>query len=180
MCTHLHTDHVGWNTRLQDGSWVPTFPNANYVFHKIEYNFWEEEHQAQEWARDAFQDSVLPVVESGKALLVAGDHEIDNGVWLEHTPGHTPGAVCLHVEKGGDHGVFCGDLMHHPLQVPESQWSTIFCEDPDLSRETRMAFVERYAETDTMVLPCHFAGNGGGHIVRGGPEGKLKFNFARK
>ena len=86
----------------------------------------------------------------------------------------------LHVEKGGDNGVFCGDLMHHPLQVPESQWSTIFCEDPDLSRETRMAFVERYAETDTMVLPCHFAGNGGGHIVRGGPEGKLKFNFARK
>jgi len=178
MCTHLHTDHVGWNTQLIDGRWVPTFPNAKYLFHEIEYDYWEKEHLTQEWARDSFIDSVLPVVEAGQATMVAGDHEIDTGLWLEHTPGHTPGAVCLHVEHGGAHGVFCGDLMHHPLQVPEAQWSSIFCEDPDLSRRTRTAFVEKHAETDTMVLPAHFAGAGGGHIVGGGPGGKPIFRFA--
>ena len=178
MCTHLHTDHVGWNTQLLDGRWVPTFPNANYLFHKIEYDYWEKEHQTQDWARDAFIDSVLPVVHAGQATMVNGDHEIDTGLWLEHTPGHTPGAVCLHLEHGGDHGIFCGDLMHHPLQVPESQWSSIFCEDPVLSRKTRSAFVDRHAETDTMILPAHFAGVGGGHIIGGGPDGKAMFKFA--
>jgi len=179
MCTHLHTDHVGWNTKLENGRWVPTFPNANYLFHKTEYDYWEEEHRTQDWARDAFLDSVLPVVEAGKATMVSGDHEIDTGLWLEHAPGHTPGAVCLHAQDGGDHGIFCGDLMHHPLQVPESQWSSMFCEDPDLSRKTRMAFVDRHAESGTMILPTHFADVGGGHIVGGGPDGKPIFKFAR-
>jgi len=178
MCTHLHTDHVGWNTQLVDGRWVPTFPNANYLFHKIEYDYWEKEHQNQAWARDAFIDSVLPVIEAGQATMVNGDHEIDTGLWLEHTPGHTPGAVCLHLEHGGDHGIFCGDMMHHPLQVPEAQWSSMFCEDPVLSRETRTAFVDRHAETDTMILPAHFGDVGGGHIIGGGPDGKPIFKFA--
>jgi glyoxylase-like metal-dependent hydrolase (beta-lactamase superfamily II) len=177
MCTHLHIDHVGWNTKLQNGRWVPTFPNANYLFHSKEYEYWEQEHKNKEWARGPFIDSVLPVVEAGRATMVAGDHEIDAGLWLEHTPGHTPGAVCLHVEDSGEHGIFCGDLMHHPLQVPEPQWSSIFCEDPHQSRETRMAFVDKHAETETMVLPAHFGGVGGGHIVGGGPDGKPKFRF---
>ena len=110
--------------------------------------------------------------------MVNGDHEIDTGLWLEHTPGHTLGAVCLHLEHGGDHGIFCGDMMHHPLQVPEAQWSSMFCEDPVLSRETRTAFVDRHAETDTMILPAHFGDVGGGHIIGGGPDGKPIFKFA--
>ena len=175
MCTHLHTDHVGWNTRLDDGRWVPTFPNAKYLFHSKEFDYWEEEYRRQEWIKDAFIDSVLPVVEAGKAVMVAGDHEIDSGLWLEGTPGHTPGAVCLNMQNSGGHAVFCGDLMHHPLQVPESQWSTIFCTDPDLSRETRMAFVDRFAETDSLILPAHFANKGGGRIVGTGDRPIFRF-----
>ena len=176
LCTHLHTDHVGWNTRLQDGRWTPTFPNARYLFHEKEYAYWQQEYRQQEWLRDAFEDSVLPVVEAGRAVMVAGDHEIDHGLFLEPTPGHTPGAVCLHLKDGGEHAVFCGDLMHHPLQVPEAQWSSIFCTDPELSRQTRMAFVDRFTETDSMMLPAHFIG--GGRIVGGGPDGKPMFRFA--
>lgn len=176
LCTHLHTDHVGWNTRLEDGRWRPTFPNARYLFHEKEYAYWQREYRNQEWLRDAFEDSVLPVVEAGRAVMVAGDHEIDHGLFLEPAPGHTPGAVCLHLKDGGEHAVFCGDLMHHPLQVPEAQWSSIFCTDPELSRQTRMAFVDRFAETDSMVLPAHFIG--GGRIVGGGPDDKPTFRFA--
>ena len=175
LCTHLHTDHVGWNTRLDDGRWVPTFPNAKYLFHSKEFEYWEGEFRHQEWIKDAFIDSVLPVVEAGKAVMVSGDHEIDSGLWLEETPGHTPGAVCLNLQNSGGHAVFCGDLMHHPLQVPESQWSTIFCTDPDLSRETRMAFVDRFAETDSLILPAHFANKGGGRIVGTGDRPIFSF-----
>ncbi len=178
LCTHLHTDHVGWNTCLQGDRWVPTFPNARYLFHRVEYDYWESQYQKQEWIRDSFIDSVLPIIEARKAVLVAGDHEIDEGVWLEPTPGHTPGAVCMHVQSGDAHAVLCGDLMHHPLQVPESQWSSIFCTDPVQSRITRMGFVDRYAETETMILPTHFARQGGGHIIGGGPDGKLMFRLA--
>lgn len=176
MCTHLHTDHVGWNTRLEDGRWVPTFPNARYLFHEREYTYWEGEYQKQDWLRDSFIDSVLPVVEAGKADLVAGDHEIARGMWLEPAPGHTPGAVCVHLHDGGERAVFCGDLMHHPLQVPQPQWSSVFCSDPDESRRTRIGFVERHAGAGTMVLPAHFVQNGGGYIE--GDGGRTLFRFA--
>lgn len=169
MCTHLHVDHVGWNTQLRDGSWVPTFPNANYLFHEQEYAFWEAEHQKQEWITDAFEDSVLPVVSAGQATMVKADHEVDNGIWIEPSPGHTPGHVSLNVRQGDSHGVFCGDMMHHPLQIPESQLYSIFCEDPVQSVATREAFIDRHADTDTMILAAHFPGpdTGAGHIVGG-------------
>ena len=178
MCTHLHTDHVGWNTQLRDGRWVPTFPNARYLFHETEYAYWLERHPAEEWLRDAFIDSVLPVVEAGRAVMVAGDHEVADGLWLEPAPGHTPGAVCLNLCDGDGRAVFCGDLMHHPVQVPAPHWSSVFCTDPGLSRATRTAFVERHAETGTMVLPAHFAKDGGGYIEGGGPGGSAVFRFA--
>jgi glyoxylase-like metal-dependent hydrolase (beta-lactamase superfamily II) len=174
MCTHLHTDHVGWNTRREDGQWVPTFPNARYLFHRREYDFWLDQYRDTDWLRDAFVDSVLPVVDAGQADLVPGDHEIDHGLWLEPCPGHTPGAVNLHLASGPDHGIFCGDLVHHPLQVAEPQWSTIFCTDPLQSRLTREAFVERHADSGTRVLPAHFAADAGGFIVDSGSDG-LRF-----
>jgi len=99
MCTHLHVDHVGWNTRLEDGKWVPTFPNASYLFGATEYRYWESRYKELSWLRDSFEDSVLPVMEAGKAILVATDHEIEAGLFLEPIPGHTPGQVAL-VEDG--------------------------------------------------------------------------------
>ena len=114
---------------------------------------------------DSFKDSVLPVVEAGKADLVSGEHEIQDGLWLEPLPGHSPGMVGLNLESDGDRAVFCGDLMHHPIQVPEAQMSSIFCDDPVQSAETRIAFLERHADTSTLILPTHFAGDSAGRIA---------------
>ena len=167
MCTHLHVDHIGWNTKLRDGRWVPTFPNAKYLFHKTEYAFWEKEYPKQAWIEDAFVDSVLPVVDAGQAVMVDSGHEIADGIWIEPSPGHTPGHSSLCLERAGGSAVFCGDMMHHPLQIPEPQLASIFCTDAAQSTATRRDFIDRHCDTDTVVLPAHFpgAGTGGGHIV---------------
>ena len=177
MCTHLHVDHVGWNTRLENGRWMPTFPNASYLFHVKEYDFWEAEYRNQEWLRDAFEDSVLPVISAGQATMVKGDHEIGAGIWIEPSPGHTPGHVSLNVRQGDAHGVFCGDMMHHPIQVPEPALYSIFCHDPVQSCSTRESFIDRHADTPTVVLPAHFPGpgTGGGRIVGGLHDGRAGF-----
>lgn len=176
LCTHLHTDHVGWNTMLRDGRWVPTFPNARYLFSETEYAFWESRYREDDAVRDSFADSVLPVVEAGQVDLVKGDHEIDSGLWLEPTPGHTPGHVCLYLESGGDHAVFCGDLVHHPIQIREPQLRTIFCNDPEMSSATRMKFMDKHTDTDTLILPIHFTGESAGHIVSQGNGRVFKFD----
>jgi glyoxylase-like metal-dependent hydrolase (beta-lactamase superfamily II) len=176
MCTHLHPDHVGWNTQLHDGRWVPTFPNARYLFERSEYAHWEKESAAgAERIGETFKDSVLPVMEAGQAELVDGDHEVARGIWLEPTPGHSPGHVVVNVEAGGRRAVFAGDLMHHPIQVPHPDWSTCFCWDLTMSSRSRRAFVERHAETDTLIVPVHFAGETAGHIVEHGGETRFRF-----
>lgn len=175
MCTHLHPDHVGWNTKLDDGRWVPTFPNAKYLFAKDEYAFWESQPVEESSRSLAFRDSVLPIVEAGRAVMVDHDHEIDTGLWLEPTPGHTPGHVCLNLESQGTKALFTGDMMHHALQVPEPQWSSIFCSDKALSAKTRTAVLERVADTDVIVLPQHFPNSTAGRVV--GRDGKMMFDF---
>ncbi len=175
MCTHLHTDHVGWNTRLVDGRWVPTFANAKYIFARTEYRFWEQSFAADpSVGHGAFGDSVLPVMEAGQAVLVDQDHEIETGIWLEPAPGHTPGNVVINIRSGGDHAVMTGDVMHHPLQLARPDYSSRFCEDPAQSHVTRRALIERYADTDTRIAPCHFASPTIGRIVSKGDE----FRFA--
>ena len=175
MCTHLHVDHVGWNTKLEDGRWVPTFPNASYLFGEIEYRHWEAEYKNLDFMREVFADSVLPIMEAGKATLIGADYEIDTGLTIEPSPGHTPGHISLNVNSGGQHAVFSGDLMHHPLQVPEPQLSSMFCSDAEQSRRTRTAFVERYADSDTVILPAHFPGRSAGRIKDHG--GITRFDF---
>ncbi|MDP6705901.1 MAG: MBL fold metallo-hydrolase [Alphaproteobacteria bacterium] len=180
LCTHLHVDHVGWNTRLENGRWVPTFPNAKYLFNKTEYAHWEAEAKAEAGADrsgagdDCFGDSVLPVVEAGQVLFVEGDHAIDDALQLEPTPGHTPGHVCLNLEAGGARAVFSGDLMHHPVQCAYPEWNSRFCVDPAQSRATRQGFVERHADTDTLILGAHFAAPTAGRIVANGGRCKLQ------
>ena len=124
MCTHLHSDHVGWNTRLHDGRWVPTFPNARYVFARREYECRERANAADDPnAATAFQDSILPVVVSGQALLVESDFALDDHVYLEPAEGHTPGNVVIHLRSRGSAGVLSGDVLHHPIQVMYPEWS---------------------------------------------------------
>jgi glyoxylase-like metal-dependent hydrolase (beta-lactamase superfamily II) len=160
FCTHLHADHVGWNTRLREGRWVPTFPNARYVFARREYEHWEKLHRAgQAPNHDSFKDSVLPVMEAKQADLVESDHEIEAGIHLEGAYGHTPGTCLLHVKRPGAHGVFIGDVMHTPVQLADPGLSSRFCSDAAQSAATRRALCERYADTATMLYTGHFPGS---------------------
>lgn len=170
LCTHLHVDHVGWNTQLIDGRWVPTFPNAKYIFARTEYDFWEQGHLngTESKVPNVYDDSVLPVMEAGQAVLVDMDHQIDDGIWFEPAPGHTPGNVVLNLQSNGANAVLSGDVMHHPLQLVRPEWSSRACEDPEQSAATRRALIERYADTDTLIAPAHFASPTMGHIISRG------------
>ena len=158
VCTHLHVDHVGWNTRLVGDRWVPTFPNARYVIAGQEWEHWRHEKD------ECIADSVLPVVEAGQALLVEADHRLDPWLRFEPSPGHTPGHVCLRLITNAGEAVFAGDVMHRTVQVAEPQWSSRFCADPRRSAATRRDFVERHADSGILVLPTHFPRPG--YIVR--------------
>lgn len=172
LCTHLHVDHVGWNTKKEDGRWVPTFPNAKYLFHKTEYEAWEKERDSP--ATDgSFDDSVLPVMEAGKAELVAGDHAIDDRLWLEPSPGHTPGHVCLNLQAGGKKALFTGDALHHPVQVAHPEWNSAFCSIPEQSRATRAGLIDRLADTDVAMLAAHFAAPTVGFVRANGTRCKF-------
>lgn len=166
MCTHLHADHVGWNTRLEGGRWVPTFPNARYVFGAAEYAHWEAANAKSAVA--PFNDSVLPIVEARRADLVSGDHAIDDCVRLIPTPGHTPGHVAVGFGRGRDDGVVAGDLMHSPLQTRYPELSPVFDVDGARAAVTRRAFLERCCDTATLCCPAHFPSPSWGHIRRWG------------
>ena len=170
MCTHLHWDHVGWNTRLENGRWVPTFPNARYIKASREFAHWEGVHRRGEDTphRLAFEDSVLPVVRTGQSVLVDDDYSLEDGFWFEGAPGHTPGNVVIHARSHDDQAVFMGDVIHHPLQLLKPEWSTLACTDRDLSRKTRTRLIEEHAERGTRLLPAHFPSPTAGRIVRQG------------
>ena len=180
MCTHLHVDHVGWNTRLLDGRWVPTFPNAKYLFEKTEYEHWANDPDGGAdgvggpGSNDGcFQDSVLPVMAAGQAVLVDGDHALDDQMWLDPTPGHSPGHVCMNLAAGGRNAVFSGDLLHHAVQVAHPEWNSRFCWNPELSRASRKKFVQDKADTDTLILAAHFPSPTAGRIVDNGDRCKF-------
>jgi len=150
VCTHLHVDHVGWNTRLVDGHWVPTFPRATYLIAGEEWEYWRHEKD------ECITDSVVPIVEAGRVKLVEDDHAIDSWLGFEPSPGHTPGHVSVRLTTKAGEAVFSGDLMHRVVQVAEPQWSSRFCYDGAQAAATRRAFIERHADTGTLILAAHF------------------------
>jgi glyoxylase-like metal-dependent hydrolase (beta-lactamase superfamily II) len=166
FCTHLHVDHCGWNTQLIDGRWVPTFPNARYVVSRTEYD-WAEANAGNEGAR-TFEENVLPIMEAGQAVLVDMDHSVDDGLWLEPTPGHTPGHVAVNLASAGASGVMSGDLIHSPLQCIHPDWSFRFDVDAEMSRTTRRRFLENCCEDRRTVFTAHFPLPSVGRVV---PEG---------
>jgi glyoxylase-like metal-dependent hydrolase (beta-lactamase superfamily II) len=174
FCTHLHADHVGWNTRLANGRWIPTFPNARYLFARREYEHWEREHQAAAAQgselpnHGSFADSVLPVVEAKRAVLIDDGHEIERGLVLEEAAGHTPGNAILHAHDSGGRAVFLGDIIHSAAQFAAPELSSRFCSDPEASRQTRCSLIDRFAESGTTVLTGHFPTPTAGRIVRRG------------
>ena len=166
LCTHLHVDHVGWNTRLVDGRWVPTFPNARYLFGRTELAHWLA--SASDEDRRIMADSVRPILDAGLADAVGPDHAVTGEVRLEPTPGHTPGHVSVRIRSQGREAVITGDLMHHPVQCCEPLWQSHYDVDPDAARATRRRFLEAQADRDVLVLGTHFAAPTAGHVVRAG------------
>lgn len=159
MCTHLHADHVGWNTRLDNGEWVPTFPNARYLFGKTEVAHWRQviaESDPDMINHGSWADSVEPIFAAGQAELVTEDQEVDAGVALLPAPGHTPGNVIVQLEARGERAYLTGDVVHHPIQVEHPEWSTCFCSDPVLSARTRRNTLATVADEDAWLLPAHF------------------------
>jgi glyoxylase-like metal-dependent hydrolase (beta-lactamase superfamily II) len=166
MCTHLHVDHVGWNTRLENDRWVPTFPRARYVFARGEFDYWTEQNAKAEVP--PFADSVLPVVEAKKADIVTNDFSLGDHARILPTPGHTPGHVAFTFGKGKDDLVFSGDLMHTPLQTLYPELSPKFDVDPKRSAVTRRSFLERFCDTGTLCCTAHFPSPSSGKIKRKG------------
>src|SRR5262249_38007296 len=167
----------GWNTRLVEGRWVPTFPRARYLFARREWEFWREEYKTERFTGDPYhEDSIAPILDAGQADLVEMDLQIDAGVWLEPTPGHTPGHVAVHVTGGGRGAGVSGG---HPAPRPGGGagpvgWSPSG-RPPPPPRRTRRAFLERYAGTDTLVMPAHFPAPSAGRIVRVGAAWRFVF-----
>ena len=176
MCTHMHADHVGWNTRLRNGRWVATFPKAKYLFAREEFNH-RRDHLSDpnSMTTIVYNDSVLPVVESGQAVIVDSDHDIDGTVTLEAAPGHTPGTVLIHLQSRGETAVLTGDIAHHPIQIMYPEQSSAFCEDRVRSATTRTSLVKRFADTATLLLPAHFPAPTAGYIRSRGARWRFDF-----
>lgn len=164
LCTHLHVDHVGWNTKLVDGKWVPTFPNARYVFGKTEYDYWRD-HPAEPDKVAVFNDSVKPVVDAGQAELIPSDHRLCEEISLIPTPGHSPGHMSALIESGGEQGLLTGDVAHHPCQMAHLDWCSVVDSDPVQSAATRHKLFSRFADTPALVIGGHYSA---GHIKRDG------------
>ncbi len=162
VCTHLHVDHVGWNTMLVDGEWRPTFPESRYLFAGPEYRHWSAEPYR---LRAEHDDSIEPVVAAGLVDLVDVDAEVAPGVTLVPTPGHTPGHCSVRLDSNGEAALVTGDFMHHAVQVAAPEWCSRFDTDPVLAERTRRDFIDEHADGDLLVIGTHFGGVGSGRIV---------------
>jgi glyoxylase-like metal-dependent hydrolase (beta-lactamase superfamily II) len=176
LCTHLHFDHVGWNTHLVDGRWVPTFPQARYLFSRKEYDHWLMLRETGGYhGINHLSDAVDPVIEAGLVDFIPDDHALSDEIRLFPTPGHTPGHVSVHISSQGQEAVITGDMMHHPIQVALPEHAATFDMDKPAGARTRAAFVERFTEKPVLVIGSHFADPGAGYIVRNGNGRKLKY-----
>ena len=172
MCTHLHFDHVGWNTRLDNGKWVPTFPNARYVFGRRDFEYFKTDPTGEELHNAAFVDSIVPVMEAGQGDIVDEDsvahREIGDGVWLEPAFGHSPGCCTVNAQADGPPGIFWGDVIHHPVQLIRHDLPFAFDTDGAAACKVRKATMEKLADTDTLCFPAHFRRTSAGHVKRDG------------
>jgi glyoxylase-like metal-dependent hydrolase (beta-lactamase superfamily II) len=157
LCTHLHFDHVGWNTRLENGRWVPTFPNARYIFGRREWEYWQGvlKEPGHVDVRHIL-DSVQPILDAGLADFVESNHRLMEGIWLEPSHGHTPGHVSVRVSSRGQEAVVTGDVFHNPIQFAEPEICSMACVDKEMSRQTRRDFVARYGNSPVRFFAIHF------------------------
>lgn len=172
MCTHMHGDHVGWNTRMEDGRWVPTFPNARYIFSQKELDTWQNTAQDR-FSLTPIQDSVLPVIAAGQAQLVSNDFALDDEVWVQSAPGHTPDHLAVNLASGGERAIMLGDAVHSPVQCRHPEWTVRVDWDAELAKATRRTLMGELADASTLVLTAHFPLPSAGWFRRDGDS----FNF---
>jgi len=172
MCTHLHFDHVGWNTRLDNGKWVPTFRNARYVFGRRDYEYFQGNPPGEPLSWESFLDSIVPVMEAGQGELVEADfvahREIGDGVWVEPAFGHSPGCTTIHAQAGGEEALFWGDVVHHPVQLIRHDLPFAYDADPAAASQVRKATLERAADAGLLCFPAHFRRTSAGRVKREG------------
>ena len=171
LCTHLHIDHVGWNTMLVDGKWVPTFPKARYLIGQVEFAHWQADTDLDQMV--VMADSVLPVFDANLVDLVETDHQISDEISLMPTVGHTPGHVSVMIRSNGEEAMITGDFIHHPCQFAHPEWSSSFDTDPVQSAQTRREVFDKYADTPTLIIGTHFATPTAGHLKRDGDAYRL-------
>ncbi len=168
MCTHLHFDHVGWNTRLENGKWVPTFANARYLFGKRDFEYFQSGPAGEEPHFESFADSIIPVMEAGQGIIVDENHaahrEIGNGVWLEPAFGHSPGCCTIHGRADAGEAIFWGDVIHHPVQLIRPDLPFSFDADPAAASLTRQRVMKKAVDEDLLCFPAHFRLNSAGRV----------------
>jgi glyoxylase-like metal-dependent hydrolase (beta-lactamase superfamily II) len=166
LCTHLHFDHVGWNTRLVDGKWVPTFPQARYYFGRQEWEHWQFLKRTGGYHNFAhLEDALDPVVAAGLVEFIGPEHKVTDEVSLIPTPGHTPGHVSVHIRSQGQEAVITGDMMHHPIQLALPDVPGNFDMDKEQGVRTRVEFIKRFADRDVTIIGSHFCHPTSGRIV---------------
>jgi glyoxylase-like metal-dependent hydrolase (beta-lactamase superfamily II) len=169
--THLHVDHVGWNTRLEGDAWVPTFPNARYIMGRAELAHWRDPEgglRGHPMGAEVIVDSVDPVIEAGLVDLVDFDEEFLPGISVHPMQGHTAGQLAVRVHSRGQTAYFTGDTFHHPIQVYQPDWSSRFCEDRAVANQTRRSLFEISAEEQALLFPAHFGFPHAGRVTRHG------------
>ncbi len=166
VCTHLHVDHVGWNTMLENGKWVPTFPNARYLIGRREFEHWNAE--GGEENQQILSDSVRPILDAGLADMVELDHRVSPEIRLVPSTGHTPGHVCVMIESEGEKAVITGDMSHHPCQMAHPDWSPTFDSDPKAAAATRARLFAEWADQPVLVIGTHYATPTAGHVRKDG------------
>jgi len=171
MCTHLHVDHVGWNTILKDGKWVPTFTNARYLVAEDEWKYWDTAEQ--DGFGPVIEDSVRPIVDAGLCDFVPSTHKICDEVWLEPTPGHTPGHVSVRISSKGEDALITGDFIHHPCQFARPEWASSADYDAKQAKKTRETVFAKYADQPTLIIGTHFATPSAGHLKKDGDVYRL-------
>jgi glyoxylase-like metal-dependent hydrolase (beta-lactamase superfamily II) len=178
MCTHLHHDHVGWNTQLKDGKWVPRFPNARYVFSKLDFDYFHKLDNDPATAPTefgSFRECVVPVVEAGRADLVTGPHRLDEFIDIQPAGGHSPGHFVFNLNVGGNRATLIGDVFHHLLQVHYPDWNFPKNSNVEEARVSRRRVLDDCASTGALVFPGHVGFPFAGHIEKTGSSFKPRF-----
>lgn len=175
VTSHIHTDHIGFNTLSENGKFIPTFPNAKYLFVKEDYDYWSSKPEKEMAAdKEAFDDSVTPIVEAGLSEIVSNDYVIDEHVSFLPLPGHTPGHIGIVIESNGEKAILAGDAIHHPCQFAHPEWTMLADVDSSIAVQSRQKLLNDIANTDTILMATHFANPVAGKVVREGNSYKFK------